>query len=420
MAHTEFTCELHPTSEAEDEQGDDAFMEELQVDIMEWFQYCQMNEVTLRNYYHEQCTRVSRYPFARNGHMFMLDAMNYSPQQCYAEFHMYPVMLRAFVHMLRDEYGLRSHQHVDIYEQVGMFLCILAHGKGYRQVQTLFNHSLETVGHYFKLVLLAVLEFSQRVIRPDPNYNNYAEHHVPNLNKHPIFRDCIGAIDRTHVRAVLPREQRVSFIGRKGIPTQNVLAVCDFNLCFTYVLAGTTGNSHDARILARAIDNPELEFPHPAPGKYYLVDSGFAHRPGYMAPYRGSDILYHFQQFYDGDTGRRRNFRNARGKFNFRHSSCRNVIERAFGVWKSRWKILDRMPSYAFDVQTHVVIATMGIHNFLRRAGVVNEAFVQAETDPDAAEVELPSTRDEASAKMNAPESRRDEWNMFGDYLAQQ
>ncbi|XP_022851146.1 uncharacterized protein LOC111372947 [Olea europaea var. sylvestris] len=94
----------------------------------------------------------------------------------------------------------------------------------------------------------------------------------------------------------------------------------------------TTGNSHDARILARAIHNPEIEFPQPVPGKYYLVDSKFAHRPGYIAPYKGSDILYHFQQFYDGDTGRRRNFRNAREKFNFRHSSCRNVIKRAFGV----------------------------------------------------------------------------------------
>ncbi|XP_022894123.1 uncharacterized protein LOC111408613 [Olea europaea var. sylvestris] len=186
--------------------------------------------------------------------------MNCSPQQCYAEFHMYPVMLRVFAHMLCDEYGLRSHQHINIYEQVGMLLCILAHGKGYKQVQTLFNYSLETFGHYFKLVLRVVLEFSRRVIRPDPNYNNYAEHHVPNLNKHPIFRDCIG----------------------------------------------TTGNSHDARILAQAIHNPEIEFSQPAPGKYYLVDSGFAHRRGYMAPYKGSDILYHFQKFCDGDIGLKR------------------------------------------------------------------------------------------------------------------
>ncbi|KAL2524801.1 Uncharacterized protein Adt_09855 [Abeliophyllum distichum] len=35
----------------------------------------------------------------------------------------------------------------------------------------------------------------------------------------------------------------------------------------------------------------------PANGKYYLIDSGFAHRTGYMAPYKGANIRYHFQEF---------------------------------------------------------------------------------------------------------------------------
>ncbi|XP_022883244.1 uncharacterized protein LOC111399996 [Olea europaea var. sylvestris] len=284
-----------------------------------------------------------------------------------------------------------------------MFLCILAHGKGYRQVQTLFNHSLETIGHYFKIVLRAACDFAIRLIRPDPNYNNGAEHHVPNLNQHPLFENCIGAIDGMYVKAILPRDERVNFIGRKGIPTQNVLAACDFNLCFTFVHARWTGTTHDSRMLARAVHSPEFDFPKPAPGKYYLVDSGFAHRPGYMALYKGA----------------RRNFRKARERFNFRHSSCRNVIERSFGVWKIRWKILDPMPSYNFKVQIAVVIATIGIHNFLRRAGVVDEAFTRAETDPDAAEVELPDKQEQAVTEINAPEMQRNEWDRFRDYLAQ-
>ncbi|XP_022857675.1 uncharacterized protein LOC111378679 [Olea europaea var. sylvestris] len=138
-----------------------------------------------------------------------------------------------------------------------------------------------------------------------------------------------------------------------------------------------------------------------------------------MALYKGSYILYHFQQFYDGEKGARQNFRNVRERFNFRHLSCRNVIERSFGVWKTRWKILDRMPSYNFKVQIAVVIATMGIHNFLRRAGVVDEAFTRAETDPDAAEVELPDEQEQAAVEINAPEMQRNEWDRFRDYLAQ-
>lgn len=87
--------------------------------------------------------------------------------------------------------------------------------------------------------------------------------------------------------------RRVNFIGRKGIPMKNVLTACDFNLCFTFVLAGFAGTTHDSRILVWVIHSPEIHFSHPASGKYYLVDSGFTHRSGYIALYKGSNILYH-------------------------------------------------------------------------------------------------------------------------------
>ena len=43
------------------------------------------------------------------------------------------------------------------------------------------------------------------------------------------------------------------FRGRKHYPTQNVLAAVDFDLRFTYVLAGWEGSAHDAHILADAL-----------------------------------------------------------------------------------------------------------------------------------------------------------------------
>jgi hypothetical protein len=60
-------------------------------------------------------------------------------------------------------------------------------------------------------------------------------------------------------------------------------------------------------------------------GKYYLVDSEYANKPGYLAPYKGSK--YHLQDFR-GDT-------EPEGKeeiFNYAHSSLRNVIEMSFGL----------------------------------------------------------------------------------------
>jgi hypothetical protein len=46
---------------------------------------------------------------------------------------------------------------------------------------------------------------------------------------------------------------QATFRGRKNYTTQNVLAVVDFDLKFTYVLAGWEGSTHDATVLADAL-----------------------------------------------------------------------------------------------------------------------------------------------------------------------
>jgi hypothetical protein len=64
-----------------------------------------------------------------------------------------------------------------------------------------------------------------------------------------VRKDCVGAIDGTHVRASVTKDMEPSFRGRNNHTTQNVMAAVDFDLCFTYVLAGWEGTSHDALVL---------------------------------------------------------------------------------------------------------------------------------------------------------------------------
>ena len=47
-----------------------------------------------------------------------------------------------------------------------------------------------------------------------------------------------------------------SFRGRKSFATQNVMAAVDFDLRFTYVLAGWEGTAHDALVLRDALERP--------------------------------------------------------------------------------------------------------------------------------------------------------------------
>ncbi|KAK2638219.1 hypothetical protein Ddye_026014 [Dipteronia dyeriana] len=78
--------------------------------------------------------------------------------------------------------------------------------------------------------------------------------------------DCIGVIDSTHIPVSISPEDQIPYIGRKGIPTQNVMAACDFKMQFILAVAGWEGTAHDSRIFQKTIRDPALNFPKPLKG----------------------------------------------------------------------------------------------------------------------------------------------------------
>jgi hypothetical protein len=72
------------------------------------------------------------------------------------------------------------------------------------------------------------------------------------------------------VSCVVSASDQTRFIGRKGHPTQNIMAVCDWNMCFTFVLAGWEGTAHDACVFEQALTKTEFNFSHPPLGIYVL------------------------------------------------------------------------------------------------------------------------------------------------------
>ena len=53
-------------------------------------------------------------------------------------------------------------------------------------------------------------------------------------------------------------------------------------------------------------------------------------------------------------------------RFNYLHSLLCSVIERTFGVWKNKWKILRNIPPFHIRTQGHIIVATMVLHNFIK------------------------------------------------------
>ena len=64
------------------------------------------------------------------------------------------------------------------------------------------------------------------------------------------------------IHASVPITQQHLYRARgRGDCYQNVLAICDFNMIFTYVVVGWEGTAHGARILNETLIDPEADFP---------------------------------------------------------------------------------------------------------------------------------------------------------------
>ena len=91
----------------------------------------------------------------------------------------------------------------------------------------------------------------------------------------PHFKDCIGAIDGSHIPVTVPLSDTPKYVGRHGYASQKIMVVCDFDLRFTFVVTGWPGSAHDTRILNDTLITYAHKFPKPPPGNFVLVCSLF-------------------------------------------------------------------------------------------------------------------------------------------------
>jgi hypothetical protein len=142
-------------------------------------------------------------------------------------------------------------------------------------------------------------------------------------------------------------------------------------------------------------------------GKYYLVDSRYPNRKGFLCPYKGE--TFHLSEFRQ-----RADPRNTKEKFNFYHSSLRNFIERSFYVLKMKWRILGQLSNYSERKQTQIIIACMALHNFIQESTLENELFDKCDDDEDF----VPSVDEQLSPQPFTAGIEEGDMNAFRDSIA--
>ena len=107
------------------------------------------------------------------------------------------------------------------------------------------------------------------------------------------FKGAVGALDGTHIKVKVPENEHKNYRNRKQFLSTNVLGVCNFDLTFSYCLAGWEGSAHDSQVLRDAIFRGFMR--DLVDGEYYLADAGYGLSLRTLTPFRG--VRYHLKQW---------------------------------------------------------------------------------------------------------------------------
>ena len=184
------------------------------------------------------------------------------------------------------------------------------------------------------------------------------------------FPLVLGCIDCSHVPIVAPLVNEAIFINRKNAHSINIQAICDRNVKFVDVVAKWPGSTHDAFIWRQSGINQKIASGDiPTVNGWFLGDSGYPLCPRLLTPLLSPNT-----------PGERR--------YNRAFLKTRRNVECAFGLWKSRWRSMDKTGGtlcYTPERTCKLVVATMMLHNIciLHRLQLEQELFIDIQEDDE-------------------------------------
>ena len=175
------------------------------------------------------------------------------------------------------------------------------------------------------------------------------------------FPNCLGAVDGKHVRIQAPANSASLFFNYKKYFSIVLMAVAGFDYRFTYIDVGSYGHQNDSQIFeacsfSQMMREGSLQLPEDAPLPmeegpklpfFFLGDNAFPLAMNLMKAYprEGSCEMIKI--------------------FNYRICRARRVVENAFGILASRWRIYHRSMNLTPDKADSVIKATVALHNLL-------------------------------------------------------
>lgn len=232
--------------------------------------------------------------------------------------------------------------------EVLIYVYWLAHGLSYRVVSGVFSVPRSTVHRVIHKVARHIGHNLKRAIHfPSAEDLDAVGRGFGLLAGSPVFNKAVGAIDGSHIRIKPPQLHRLDYLNYKGFYSVNMQAICDAEGRFLDIFVGYPGSVHDTRILKNSPFYLAGQYP---PAGYFLLGDG-----GYPCLESPVGLITPYKEPITGAV---------QGRFNYYHSRARSIVERSFGMMKTRWrstlfKALEVRPTFA-----PLVIATCAfLHN---------------------------------------------------------
>ena len=272
----------------------------------------------------------------------------------------------------------RFRRPVGVMKRVAIALWRLSGTCEYRTIGHLFGVGRSTAHRITGSVCDAIMELIFQFYIRQPSRREI-QSSIDGFERICCFPQVVGAVDGTHIEIRAPTECPEDYVNRKGFHSIQLQAVVDSSLRFTDIFVGYPGSVHDARVFS----NSPLFRVHEHTGIFpeegsrnicgvdvnalILGDSAYPLLPWLMKPFPESANM----------SAEKRNF-------NYKHSSTRMVVERAFDMLKGRWRCLSKcLDDNALNAIT-TIISCCTLHNYclVQQDGVEEEWLQRRPAEP--------------------------------------
>nr|XP_022900835.1 protein ALP1-like isoform X1 [Onthophagus taurus] len=227
-------------------------------------------------------------------------------------------------------------------------LDFLSSGISYRRLSHFYRVSRCAIGKFIPEVCVEIYKVLEENIKIPTNFEEWAEIENGFRNRWN-FPFCYGAIDGKHIQILAPGNSGTIYFNYKKVFSIVLMAIVDYDYCFRYIDVGACGMSSDGGVFKNCSIYNKLENNLLPNGGVIVTDAAFPLKSYILKPYPGDNLTL------------------PQKVFNYRLSRARRVVENAFGILASRFRVFQKPIAANVDTVDKIVLAACALHNWLRK-----------------------------------------------------